>query len=46
MSEDTSGTFRRVLVSLIQGGRDQTEEVDQEAVKKDVEDLYNVRSNT
>ena len=48
MSDETSGTFKRVLVSAIQGCRDQKEaaDLDQELVMKDVDDLYNVRAGT
>ncbi|ELT90050.1 hypothetical protein CAPTEDRAFT_159500, partial [Capitella teleta] len=40
---DTSGTFQKVMVSLLQGQRDnkETHELSQEEIRKDVDDLYN-----
>ena len=37
---DTSGHFKRVLVSQIQGNRDETPTYDLTAAKKDAQDLY------
>ena len=36
---DTSGDYRRLLVSLLTGTRPETQEVDMNLVKKDVDDL-------
>ncbi|XP_038638794.1 annexin A11a isoform X2 [Scyliorhinus canicula] len=41
IKSDTSGHFERLLVSLIQGNRDESQHVDITLVKKDVQDLYN-----
>ncbi|XP_041357150.1 annexin A13-like [Gigantopelta aegis] len=37
---ETSGDFRRVLVSLLMANREESQDVDDELVKKDKEDLY------
>ena len=36
---DTSGDYRRLLVSLMTGTRPETQEVDMNLVRKDVDDL-------
>uniref|UniRef100_UPI00398F7EE6 annexin A4-like isoform X2 n=1 Tax=Pristiophorus japonicus TaxID=55135 RepID=UPI00398F7EE6 len=41
IKSDTSGHFERLLVSLIQGNRDESQNVDITLVKKDAQDLYN-----
>ncbi|XP_043534989.1 annexin A11a isoform X1 [Chiloscyllium plagiosum] len=41
IKSDTSGHFERLLVSLVQGNRDETQNVDITLVKKDAQDLYN-----
>ncbi|XP_078284438.1 annexin A4-like isoform X1 [Rhinoraja longicauda] len=41
IKSDTSGHFERLLVSLIQGNRDESQQVDMTLVKKDTQDLYN-----
>ncbi|XP_078055572.1 annexin A4-like isoform X2 [Mustelus asterias] len=41
IKSDTSGHFERLLVSLVQGNRDESEQVDITLVKKDAQDLYN-----
>ncbi|CAH8545940.1 unnamed protein product [Dicrocoelium dendriticum] len=38
---ETHGHFKRVLVSLVQGGRDESHHVDRNAVEYDAEELYN-----
>ncbi|CAL8091802.1 unnamed protein product [Calicophoron daubneyi] len=37
---ETSGHFRRLLVSLVQASRDESRTVDMNAVRRDAEDLY------
>ena len=39
---ETSGDFKRVLVSLLSGNRDESEEVNEEQVTQDKEALYEV----
>ncbi|XP_072138944.1 annexin A4-like [Mobula birostris] len=41
IKSDTSGHFERLLVSLVQGNRDESQNVDITLVKKDAQDLYN-----
>ncbi|XP_041032107.1 annexin A4-like [Carcharodon carcharias] len=41
IKSDTSGHFERLLVSLVQGNRDESQHVDITLVKKDAQDLYN-----
>ncbi|GCB61418.1 hypothetical protein scyTo_0007050 [Scyliorhinus torazame] len=41
IKSDTSGHFERLLVSLVQGNRDESQHVDITLVKKDTQDLYN-----
>lgn len=41
IKSDTSGHFERLLVSLVQGNRDESQNVDMTLVKKDAQDLYN-----
>lgn len=41
IKSDTSGHFERLLVSLVQGNRDESQHVDLTLVKKDTQDLYN-----
>ena len=36
---DTSGAYKRILVSLLTGTRPETQEVDMNLVRKDVDDL-------
>ena len=36
---DTSGAYKRILVSLLTGTRPETQEVDLNLVRKDVDDL-------
>ncbi|XP_014674554.1 PREDICTED: annexin A7-like [Priapulus caudatus] len=40
VTSETSGQLKRLLVSMLAGGRDQTNEVDPAAARKDAEDLY------
>ncbi|XP_069741498.1 annexin A11-like isoform X6 [Narcine bancroftii] len=41
IKSDTSGHFERLLVSLVQGNRDESQNVDLTLVKRDAQDLYN-----
>ena len=43
---ETSGDFKRVLVSLLSGNRDESEEVNEEQVTQDKEALYEVSPNS
>uniref|UniRef100_A0A8C2E1R5 Annexin n=1 Tax=Cyprinus carpio TaxID=7962 RepID=A0A8C2E1R5_CYPCA len=45
ISGDTSGHFRRLLVSLAQGNRDESENVDISVVKQDAQGLYQAGEN-
>ncbi|XP_067828590.1 annexin A11-like isoform X2 [Heptranchias perlo] len=38
---DTSGHFERLLISLVQGNRDESQNVDITLVKKDAQEMYN-----
>ncbi|CAH8545915.1 unnamed protein product [Dicrocoelium dendriticum] len=41
LTSETHGYFKRVLVSMVQGGRDESHHVDHSAVEHDAEELYN-----
>ncbi|XP_077053225.1 annexin A11a isoform X2 [Siphateles boraxobius] len=45
ISSDTSGHFRRLLVSLAQGNRDESENVDISLAKQDAQTLYQAGEN-
>ncbi|KAM9477197.1 annexin A11a [Clarias gariepinus] len=45
ISGDTSGHFRRLLISLAQGNRDETETVDISLAKQDAQTLYQAGEN-
>lgn len=40
-----TGDFKRILVAQLQGNREEDVEIDEEKVKKDAQDLYDVSSN-
>ncbi|WP_411025006.1 annexin, partial [Salmonella sp. s54836] len=40
LDSETSGDFKRLLISLCQGGREENTEVDVEKAKKEAKDLY------
>jgi annexin A7/11 len=41
--KDTSGHFQHILISLLQGNRSEDQELDDQKVKKDAKDLYEVQ---
>ncbi|NWY44489.1 ANX11 protein, partial [Sylvia atricapilla] len=45
IKSDTSGHFQRLLISLAQGNRDESTNVDMSAVQKDVQELYAAGEN-
>ncbi|KAF6772500.1 hypothetical protein AHF37_08484 [Paragonimus kellicotti] len=40
VSNDTSRHFKRIMISLLQGNRDESPNVDREAARRDAEELY------
>lgn len=42
VKSETSGRLQRLLVSMLSGGRDQSNEVDSDAAQRDSEELYQV----